>query len=447
MTMQLISEHPFGAGGLTVRQFRLENGLQLLYLRDAGAPVFAYQTWFSVGSRHEREGITGIAHLFEHLMFNQTETHPPGEFDRMLETVGGDTNAATWVDWTYYRDNLPRAELELAVSLESDRMAHLVLGEKQVESEREVVANERRFRVEDDVDGFLSEELYKLAFVEHPYHWPTIGWMKDIMAISIADCRAFYRTYYAPNNATLVVVGDVDEPQLLSLVEKYYGKLPSQPIPVDNALPEPPQKGERRASWKKSVSADKLRIGYKSPPLPHPDYAALEMVSELLFGGKSSRLEKLLISEVEIASSTSSGLSPFKDAGLYEISVSMQRGHRAHEAERLIDEEIERLKHEPLKAGELETAKTRLETRLWRELRTQSGKAEALGHYHTTTGDYRRLFGIADAFRAVTEADVQRIAKTYLNPAQRTIVIAEPDPDAPEVEGDDDDAGDGGGEA
>ena len=200
--------------------FRLGNGLKVILVRDPSAPVFAYQTWFAVGSRHEREGITGIAHLFEHLMFNQTENHPPGELDRLIETAGGDTNAATWVDWTYYRDNLPKAELPLAVELEADRMAHLTLGDKQVESEREVVANERRFRVEDDVDGFFNEELYKAAFTTHPYHWPTIGWMRDIEAISIEDCRAFYRTYYAPNNATVVLVGDVDEDGALALIER-----------------------------------------------------------------------------------------------------------------------------------------------------------------------------------------------------------------------------------
>ncbi len=167
--MTLVSEHPFAASQTqrataptSVRHHRLANGLQLLLLRDTAAPLVAYQTWFSVGSRNEREGITGIAHLFEHLMFNQTEKLPPGEFDRRIEAIGGDTNAATWVDWTYYRDNLPRTALPMIVELEAERMGHLVLGHDQVESEREVVANERRFRVEDDVEGFLSEELYKL---------------------------------------------------------------------------------------------------------------------------------------------------------------------------------------------------------------------------------------------------------------------------------------------
>jgi zinc protease len=424
--MKLLSEHPFGAGGRSVRHFRLDNGLELLLLADPSAPVIAYQTWFRVGSRHEREGITGIAHLFEHLMFNQTEHLAPGEFDRKLEQAGGDTNAATWVDWTFYRNNLPRAELGLAVELESDRMAHLTLGDTQVESEREVVANERRFRVEDDVDGFLSEELFRIAYERHPYHWPTIGWMRDILAIGIDDCRAFYKRFYTPNNASIVIAGDFEEREAQALIEQHYGKIPPHELPPDRSEPEPPQKEERRASWKKPVTADKLRIGYKSPALSHADYLPLEVLSELLFGGKSSRLEKLLVADTEIASSTSASLTPFQDPGLYEISISMQRGHVAHEAERLVDDEIERLKREPLKDGELETAKTRLLTRLWRELRSLGGRAEALGHYHSTLGDYRKLFAVADGVRATREADVQRVARTYLDRAQRTVLVAEP---------------------
>jgi zinc protease len=418
----IVSEHPFGVS-LTVRLHQLDNGLKVILLRDAGAPVFAYQTWFAVGSRHEKLGTTGIAHLFEHLMFNQTEHLQPGEFDRKLESVGGETNAATWVDWTYYRNNLPKAELELAVRLESDRMACLVLGHDQVESEREVVANERRFRVEDDVEGFLSEELYKLAFTSHPYHWPTIGWMQDIHAITIDDCRRFYRTYYSPNNATLVVVGDIDEARTLGLIEEHYGALPAQPIPPEDAPPEPAQTEERRQSWEKPISADKLRIGYKSPPLAHPDYVSLEILSEMLFGGNSSRLYKKLVAETEIASSAHAGLAPFRDPGLYEISVSLQRGHNAHEAERLVYDELEGFTVRP---GELETARTRLLTRFWRELRPQAGKAEALGHYQTTTGDYRRLFAVADALESVKADEVAAVAARYLKSTARTVVVATP---------------------
>jgi zinc protease len=424
--MQLVSQHPFGAGGLTARMFRLANGLKVILVRDPSAPVFAYQTWFAVGSRHEREGITGIAHLFEHLMFNQTETRKPGELDRLIETAGGDTNAATWVDWTYYRDNLPKAELPLAVELEADRMAHLTLGETQVESEREVVANERRYRVEDDVDGFLNEELYKMAFTTHPYHWPTIGWMRDIEAISIDDCRTFYQTYYAPNNATVVLVGDVEEEAALALIESHYGKIPSSQIPTDVATAEPEQTSERRQTWNKPVTADKLRIGYKAPAIGQTDYAILEVASEILFGGNSSRLHRRLVVDTEIAASTHASTAPFRDPGLYEISVSLQRGHTAAEAEAIVYEELERLGKEPLPPTELETAKTRLLTHVMRELRPQAGKAEALGHYETTVGDYRKLFAVADGYKSVSAAEIARVVKAYLRAERRTVLIASP---------------------
>ena len=174
--MTLTLTHPFGPR-LVVERHRLENGLEVVLVADHSAPVLAYQTWFRVGSRHERRGQTGIAHLFEHLMFNQTETLAAGEFDRLLESVGGETNAATWVDWTYYKNSVPASQLALVTRLEAERMHRLTLEVEQVESEREVVLNERRFRVDDDVEGFLAEELFRLAFTRHTYHHPTLGWV------------------------------------------------------------------------------------------------------------------------------------------------------------------------------------------------------------------------------------------------------------------------------
>jgi len=195
---------------MRVERFVLGNGLRVLVLEDHAAPVVCMQTWFAVGSRHEREGKTGIAHLFEHLMFGETETSAHGAFDRTLEEAGAETNAATFLDWTYYHTNFPAEALELTMRLEADRMSRLVLREPQVTSEKEVVANERRQRVDDDVDGAISEILYKEAFREHGYKHPTIGWMDDILNFTTDDCTSFYRTYYAPNNAAMVVVGDVD---------------------------------------------------------------------------------------------------------------------------------------------------------------------------------------------------------------------------------------------
>src|SRR5512139_2835914 len=196
---------------LSLARYWLGNGLDVLLCEDHSAPVVAYHTWYRVGSRHEREGKTGLAHLFEHLMFNETENLPAGEFDRKLEEAGAESNAATWLDWTHYNIAVPKEQLGLVVSLEAERMSHLVLRDPQVSSEKEVVANERRYRVDDDVEGTADEALYEHAFTRHPYRWPTIGWMEDIQGFTTEDCRRFYRTYYAPNNATLILVGDFDE--------------------------------------------------------------------------------------------------------------------------------------------------------------------------------------------------------------------------------------------
>ncbi|HEX7604301.1 MAG TPA: pitrilysin family protein, partial [Polyangiaceae bacterium] len=230
---------PFGPS-MVVERFAMGNGLRILMLEDHTAPVVCLQTWFGVGSRHEHAGKTGIAHLFEHLMFGETEGRPHGAFDRLLEEAGAETNAATFLDWTYYHMNLPKDALELAVKLEAERMSRLVLREPQVASEKEVVANERRQRVDDDVDGAVSELLYKEAFREHGYGWPTIGWMQDIQGFTPEDCMQFYKTYYAPNNATLVAVGDVEPRDLLRHVQAGYGAFEPATIPPEDVRPEPP---------------------------------------------------------------------------------------------------------------------------------------------------------------------------------------------------------------
>ncbi len=441
--MTLLNSHAFG-DGLAIEKHRLANGLVVLLLRDPAAPIVAYQTWYRVGSSHERPGKTGLAHLFEHLMFNQTANLAAGEFDRRMEAVGGETNAATWVDWTYYRDNVPASQLELAVTLEADRMAHLTLTEKQLESEREVVASERRMRVDDDVEGFLSEELFRHVFTTHPYHWPTIGWMDDIMAFTTDDCRAFYGTYYAPNNATLVVCGDFELEPTLALIDKHYGKIPAATLPSARLAEEPAQTSERRASWKKPVQADRAVFAWRAPAQSHPDWLPLQLASEILLGGPSSRLYRRLVVETEIASSVSGMLTPAAHPGIFEIFASMVRGKTAADAELVIDQEIARLVSEPVSAAELAKCKNRYETGFWSELETCDGKAEALGHYEAVLGDYRALFHAAERVALLTAEDLQRAAATYLVPQARTIVVAEP---SGEDEDEDDEGDDDGDEA
>ncbi len=439
-TWQLEAEAPAGRG-VTARRWRLGNGLGLIAAVDKRAPIVALQTWYRVGSRHERPGATGMAHLFEHLMFGQTESLPPGEFDRLVERTGGESNAATWVDWTYYRLSLPARDLELGIKLEAERMQHLVLETTPVESERDVVTNERRERVEDDVDGWLDEQLMAHAFTEHPYRWPTIGWMEDIRALALPDIRAFYRTWYAPNNATLVVVGDFDDEVLRELIAKHYGHIEPAQLPKADPVVEPEQSRERIVRAPKPIATDRLLVGYKAPGQDDPDWAALEIVSTLLAGCPSARLYRRLVIENEAASSVDAQLTPFRDPSLLRLAVTTARGHDADEVIATIDREIAALVEQPPSAAEVEKAKALAETDFWSALVDVDGKAEALGHYETALGDFRRLSVIAERLTQVTADDVARVVRTYLLPTRRTIVIAEPEADG-EDEGDEADGED-----
>ena len=429
--------------GVTARRHRLGNGLGLITAVDHRAPIVALQTWYRVGSRHERPGATGMAHLFEHLMFGPTDSLPPGEFDRLVERTGGESNAATWVDWTYYRLSLPTRDLALGIRLESDRMQHLVLEPTPVEAERDVVTNERRERVEDDVDGWLDEQLMAHAFTEHPYRWPTIGWMEDIRALPLPDIRAFYRTWYAPNNATLVCVGEFDEPALLELVERSYGAIPPATLPTVARVREPDQTRERVVRAPKPIATDRLLVGYKAPGQDEADWATLEIIATLLAGCPSARLYRRLVIEGEAASSVDAQLTPFRDPSLLRLAVTASRGHTADEILSAIDRELVAMLEQPPRHAEVEKAKAIAETDFWTSLVDVDGKAEAIGHYETALGDFRKVNAIAARLAAVTIDDVARCVRAYLRPERRTVVIAEPESpdgdDADDAEGDGDD--------
>ncbi|HEY1559062.1 MAG TPA: pitrilysin family protein [Kofleriaceae bacterium] len=433
---QLEAEASTGFGA-TARRWRLGNGLGLITAIDQRAPIVALQTWFRVGSRHERPGATGMAHLFEHLMFGQTEGLPPGELDRLIERTGGETNAATWVDWTYYKMSLPARDLPLGIRLEAERMQHLVLEPTPVEAERDVVTNERRERVEDDVDGWLDEQLMAHAFTEHPYRWPTIGWMEDIRALALPEIRAFYRTWYAPNNATIVCVGDFDDGELRELIAQHYGAIAPALLPDVAHVVEPEQARERVVRAPKPIATDRLLVGYKAPGQDEADWAVLEIIATLLAGCPSARLHRRLVIEREAASSVDAQLTPFRDPSLFRLAVTTARGHRADEVIAEIDRELATLREHPPAAAEVDKAKALAETDFWSALVDVDGKAEAIGHYETALGDFRRLGVIAERLTAVTADDVARVLRTYLVPARRTIVIAEPDESSEDADDDD----------
>lgn len=428
---------------MEVERFVLGNGLRVLALADSRAPVVCLQVWLGVGSRHERAGKTGLAHLFEHLMFGETENLPHGSFDKMLEEAGADTNAATFLDWTYYHTNLPKEALPLAIRLEAERLAHLVLKDPQVSSEKEVVANERRQRVDDDVDGAVSELLYKAAFREHAYKTPTIGWMEDIQGFTTDDCVGFYKTYYAPNNATLAVAGDIDVRTLLSAVQSGYGPMAPSLIPVEDVRPEPPQIEERRVQVKKPTSTHKVAIGYHGPALGDFDHAPLVLLNEILFGGRSSRVHRALVKQQELASDVRGWIGSFRDPGLYDIYLVARAPHTTDELLAAWDALVADAVREPPSEVELAKAKARLELGTLQGLETASGKAEQLGFYETVLGDPAALFHRLEAYRRVTTGDLLRVARRYLVPTARTVVEVFPDESAAPSEdevGEDDEA-------
>jgi zinc protease len=420
---------------MKVQRYHMGNGLKILLLIDRSAPVVSYHTWVRVGSRDEKPGKTGIAHLFEHLMFNETSHLAAGEFDRILEENGAESNAATWVDWTFYHESLPASKLGLAVKLEADRLANLVLRDKQVGSEKDVVANERRYRVDDDVEGAINELLYKTAFSTHPYHWPTIGWMEDIQGFTTKDCEAFYKTYYAPNNVTLVVVGDVQTTDVLKLIQDHYGALPPSKIPERNLPKEPVQETEKRVEVKKPTATEKVMIGYKAPALTSADHVALTILNEILFGGRSSRVYRALIKQKELATDLRGWVSTFSDPGLYEIYMTARGTHTAKELELALATELANAKAKEPTADELERAKSRLELSFLQGMETASGKAEQIGFYDTVLNDAGAGFSRLEAYRKITAADVLRVAKTYFNDARRTVIYVLPDGTAGSAEG------------
>jgi zinc protease len=420
-------------GSLTIRKWQLDNGLGIITLPDAGARAVSYVTTFQVGSRDEdaAAGETGLAHLFEHLMFTETRgSGAAGDFDQRIEEVGGSSNAMTDYDSTSYVDEIPPDALGLVIRLESDRMVNLKLTSKQVANERDVVIEERLGSVEDSVDGLLDEMMHMQAFRRHPYRWPIIGRMRDIKSITQDRALAFYRRHYAPNRAVVVVAGCFDETVALAAISAAYGGLTPAPGDAPNAIArERAPAAEVRTSIERPVPADRFVIGYPAPALGDPDRAPYELLAEVLMGGPSSRLYRQLVVDRELASSIAGDVSPTRDPGLWAIWVQMTKGNDAPQAEELILREIERIASPSapsVTAAELDAAKNRLETAFWEELGPSRARAEALGHFDVTTGDFRNLVARGSAWARVTADDVGRVARDYLRPGARSVVIAHP---------------------
>ena len=406
--------------GLPIRRHVLENGLTVICIYDDNAPIVSYQTWMKVGSSDEEQGKTGLAHLFEHLMFNETENLAPGEFDRRIEEVGGDSNAATWVDWTYFRTSVPSDTLLDIIEMEADRFKNIKLESQPFETERDVVKNERLLRVDDDVDGFSDEQLFALAFPEgHPYHAPTIGWMKDITNLSLLDAKRFHQKHYTPKAATIIVAGKFDEVPLLQKIRSEYqttnspalsGKAGTAPFPIQDFSIESVDKTIR-----KQVSSSRLYLAYATPPQAHEDWLALSLLTSVLTGGPSSLLYRELVVSTPIASSVDCSIMPFRGPGLFQISVNLLPDIEVEDALNIVKTCLADICKKPVPNAELEAAKAGQEMDFWLELDTLDGRAEAIGHFETTAGHYRELFSHAERIQLFTPEDVMRVRNKYFS--------------------------------
>jgi len=413
-------------GEFKARRFTLSNGLRLIVVEDHSSPTIAYQTWFNVGSRNEVPGYTGLAHLFEHMMFKGTQSHKEGEFDHILESAGAEgLNAFTSRDYTAYVQELPKDKLDLIAQLESDRMVNLIVNDESFKTEREVVQNERRYRTENSPDGFMYQEIFGLAFKTHPYSWPVIGFQKDLDRMSAEDARKFYKTFYKPNHATIVVVGDVTPAQVKEVVEKHYGSLPKVDSPEQNFAKEPKQTGVRRQKLKLSIQVEKILMGFHIPEATHEDAIALEVLRAVLSSGKSSRLQRALV-ETGIASSVGSFTLDDKDPSLLLVSANLQKGKKAAQAEAVILREIQKMAKEPVSLQELERARNGMSFDFYQNLSNNFEKAEFIGRYEVLMGGFEKALDIFQKQLQVTPQQIQKVAREYLAANNRNVIVGVP---------------------
>src|SRR6266571_4264307 len=341
----------------------LDNGLRVLLLEDRRSPIVSVQVWYRVGGRNERPGATGLAHFLEHMMFKGTKRYGKGEFGRLVERAGGQQNAATSADYTQYYVTIGAEKLDLILELEADRMRNLLLDPREIASEREVVIEERRTRTEDDPGGFLGEEVGSIAFKAHPYGYPIIGWMEDIKRVTPAEIRAFYKTYYVPNNALVVAVGAFEAPAVLGKIRRSFGRISRGRTPPPVLAVEPPQNGERRVTVRKEAELPIVYLGWHVPNQRSDDAPALEVLSTILSGGRASRLYRDLVYQRQLALEAGGDYSYFSiDPNLFWFWATPMPGQTPETLEAELSKHMERLKAEPVTEEELARAKNQIES-------------------------------------------------------------------------------------
>lgn len=410
-----------------IQSHTLDNGLKVLLLPDPTIPNVALYTFFRVGSRNERPGITGVSHFIEHMMFNGTASVGPGEFDRRMEALGGSNNASTGEDVTFYTDWFPSAALETMLQMEAERIQGLIFDPKVLESERGVIASERRLVIENDNDGLLDENVRATSIMAHPYHWDVIGWMSDIQGWRRDDVVQYYRTFYAPNNAVLVLVGDFEPSRTLELIRKYYGPVPSGPPPPPVTTVEPPQTGVKRVTIRKEALTPSFSMAFHAPRGTDPDFPALRILDLLLLHGESARLHRRLVRQEQLATEVEGGVQETIDPFLFFIKVKPVIGADPARIEAAIFDELARIRTDGVQPREMQKALNVIQSEYYFDLETISGKAEQLGLAEVFYGGYGQLFAQLERYKRVTAEEVRQAAARYLSDRNLTIGILMPE--------------------
>src|SRR5688500_2939690 len=415
------------------RQFQLPNGLNVILHQDKTVPVVAVNVWYHVGSANEKPGRTGFAHLFEHLMFEGSKNVKEGQFDILLEAAGANNNGSTTNDRTNYVIDVPTNALELALYLESDRMGYLLdaMPPEQVNSQRDVVKNERRQSYENRPYGMASLEIDRMLWPKgHPYSWPVIGHMEDLTAATQQDVIEFFKRYYAPNNASLVIAGDIDLDRTRALVEKWFTELPRGANVEPVAPPAAMLTEVKRQTITDQVSLPRLYIGWLTPRMHAPGDAALDVASSVLTGGKNSRLYKRLVYEEQIAQDVSAFQSSGALGSSFMVIATARRGRTAEEIQKVIDEEIDRLRREPPDAREVQRALNQVEASFYRRMErvgSFEGKADQLNAYYFAGGGPDFFAEDLARYTSLTPADVQAAIVRWLPRDRRVELVVQPE--------------------
>ncbi|MDA8215734.1 MAG: pitrilysin family protein [Nitrospiraceae bacterium] len=417
---------PFAAHA-AVKEYTLKNGLKVLIIEDHKAPLATFQIWYRVGSKDEPMGKTGISHLLEHMMFKGTPKYGSKQFSNIIQRNGGTDNAHTTKDYTMYYQTLSSDRIDLSIKLEADRMINLLLEPKEVLAERNVVMEERRMRYEDNPQSSLYEEVIATAFKAHPYQWPVIGWMSDIVSVERKDLYRYYRAYYSPNNAFIVISGDVKAEDILSKVRKAFEhKRPSKRSFIKDRTEEPQQRGEKRVYLKREVELPYILMAYHVPSFPHEDSFALDVLSTILSGGKSSRLYKNIVYEKRLALNTFADYSGFyKDPFLFVFGGTAAPKKNIEDVEKAIYDEIEKVKKESPSEMEIQKAKNQIEAAFVFAQDSTYSRAFYTGMFEML-GNWRLMDKYLEGVRKVKPEDVQAAAKKYLIDDNKTVGILVP---------------------